>query len=162
LRKKPLLFLVGEQRRDIIPSTLMSGDLPKTERICVEEGEVYRTIVRERFEHDFKGKIEQAENEGRKVVVVVVFSPQGCEAMLRCLGFIDSEKKLTVVEEEKWRSGPTRSRTQYVIATIGPTTRDYLKRTFDFDADVCAAKPSPEGVANGIWEFLGRQQILPS
>jgi uroporphyrinogen-III synthase len=160
LRKKPLLFLVGEKRRDAIPSTLMSGDLPETEKIGVEESEVYKTVVRERFEHDFKGKIEQAEKDGRKVVVVVVFSPQGCEAMLRCLGFIDCEKKLTVVEKKKWRSGPTGSRKQYVIATIGPTTRDYLKRTFDFDADVCAAKPSPDGVANGIWEFLRRQQIL--
>jgi uroporphyrinogen-III synthase len=160
LRRKPLLFLVGEQRRDIIPKTLMSEDLPEIERIGVEEIEVYKTVIRDGFEQDFKAKIQLAEKQERQVVVVVVFSPQGCEAMLRCLGFIDEDNKMTAKANDRWNSAIGMGPPKYIIATIGPTTRDYLKRTFDFDADVCAAKPSPEGVADGVWGFLRRQKIL--
>ncbi|KAF3352184.1 Phosphatidylinositol 3-kinase vps34 [Verticillium dahliae VDG1] len=39
------------------------------------------------------------------------------------------------------------------VATIGPTTRDYLRRTFGFEPDVCAATPSPEGVRRAIVDF---------
>ena len=40
------------------------------------------------------------------------------------------------------------------IATIGPTTRDYLQRTFGYEPDVCAETPSPEGVWKGITRFM--------
>lgn len=40
------------------------------------------------------------------------------------------------------------------VATIGPTTRDYLVRKFGFQPDVCAAEPSPEGVRTGIIQFM--------
>ena len=40
------------------------------------------------------------------------------------------------------------------IATIGPTTRDFLISEFGFTPDVCAEKPSPEGIAAGLQGFL--------
>ena len=45
-----------------------------------------------------------------------------------------------------------------LIATIGPTTRDYLRQEFGFTPDVCADKPSPEGIAEGIGAFLKRHE----
>ena len=36
------------------------------------------------------------------------------------------------------------------IATIGPTTRDFLKEEYDFEPDVTSPKPSPEGLSEGI------------
>jgi uroporphyrinogen-III synthase len=40
------------------------------------------------------------------------------------------------------------------VATIGPTTRDHLRKEYGFVADVCAEKPSQEGVALGIERFM--------
>lgn len=187
LQKKPLLFLVGEQRRDIIPKTLMNPVFGK-ERIEVEEVEVYSTVVKEGFQDSLVNMISQytdntntksagdapASQQARKnVVVVIVFSPQGSDTMLRTLGYIDPENKLT----EKGRAhiqkrdtcphdssstetpSSDREETRYVIATIGPTTRDHLIDSFGFEPDICAGKPSPEGLMEGIDEFMKRYKI---
>ncbi|CAG8025402.1 unnamed protein product [Penicillium olsonii] len=134
--KPGLLFLVGEVRRDIIPRTLMDEGLGER-RIGVEEVVVYETGVMESFEGDFGGWMQKY-HEG--VVWVVVFSPTGCEAMLRVLGL------------GPFASGARRGRV--FVATIGPTTRDHLRDEFGFEADVCAEKPSPEGVLEGIERFM--------
>lgn len=141
--KPPLLFLVGEQRRDIIPKTLMDPSLPRDRRIPVEELEVYGTGVMESFEQDFTNLLKKTEAKAMRWVVV--FSPTGCEAMLRALGMLGPHTgKVTT----KRRDGKT------FIATIGPTTRDFLQNNFGFEPDVCAEKPSPDGVELGIKNFL--------
>lgn len=136
--KPGLLFLVGEQRRDIIPKTLMSEALPVEERIPVEEIVVYETGEMDSFERDFEASVRKYANE--EEIWVVVFSPTGCEAMLRVL-----------------KLGPfkvgTGGERKIFVATIGPTTRDHLRNKFGFEPDVCAEKPSPEGVAEGIARF---------
>ncbi|KAI1264555.1 uroporphyrinogen-III synthase [Xylariaceae sp. FL1019] len=140
--KPPLLFLVGEQRRDIIPKTLMSDDLPSDERIEVVETVVYGTGEMESFPKDFAEILEST--AARPTRWIVVFSPTGCDSMLRGLGLLD--------ESNGQAKNAAGSRSTY-IATIGPTTRDYLKRTFDFEPDVCAEKPSPAGVLQAITDF---------
>ncbi|KAI1498423.1 tetrapyrrole biosynthesis, uroporphyrinogen III synthase [Biscogniauxia marginata] len=140
--KPPLLFLVGEQRRDIIPKTLMDANLPADRRIEVTELVVYGTGVMESFARDFKKVLQSTAD--RQTRWVVVFSPTGCDSMLRGLDMLD--------EQTGKVKSPREKRTTY-IATIGPTTRNYLKRTFDYEPDVCAAKPSPEGVWEGIANF---------
>ncbi|KAI1135462.1 tetrapyrrole biosynthesis, uroporphyrinogen III synthase [Hypoxylon sp. FL0543] len=142
--KPPLLFLVGEQRRDIIPKTLMDENLPDERRIQVTEAVVYGTGVMESFAGDFAEALQKTAD--RKSRWVVVFSPTGCDSMLKGLGMLDDETGKVV---KRPRGQPTT-----YIATIGPTTRDYLKRTFDFEPDVCAEKPSPEGVWQGITDFM--------
>ncbi|KAE8319965.1 tetrapyrrole biosynthesis, uroporphyrinogen III synthase [Aspergillus transmontanensis] len=138
--KPPLLFLVGEQRRDIIPKMLMARSLPPEQRIGVDELVVYETGVMEGFEESF-GKAVRASEEFlggavERAVWVVVFSPTGCDAMVRVLkGLGDGERRV-------------------FVATIGPTTRDHLKNKYGFEADVCAEKPSQEGVGMGIVEFM--------
>ena len=140
----PLLFLVGEQRRDIIPKTLMDPELPSNRRIQVDELVVYGTGVMESFGQDFT-KLLQDTND-RATRWVVVFSPTGCEAMLRALGMLDP------ATGKASRAHLVKNKTY--IATIGPTTRDYLRNQFSFEPDVCAAKPSPEGVEEGIRRFM--------
>ncbi|KAE8355368.1 tetrapyrrole biosynthesis, uroporphyrinogen III synthase [Aspergillus coremiiformis] len=137
--KPPLLFLVGEQRRDVIPKTLMAGSLAPGRRIGVEELVVYETGVMEGFEESFAAAVRAGEGflAGglERAVWVVVFSPTGCDAMLRVLkGLADGERRV-------------------FIATIGPTTRDHLRK-YGFEADVCAEKPSQEGVGMGIERFM--------
>jgi len=75
-------------------------------------------------------------------VGVVVFSPTGCRELLGVLG---------VGREGEGRQ---RKRRKFFVATIGPTTRDYLVREFGFEPDVCAERPSPEGVEEGMRRFL--------
>jgi uroporphyrinogen-III synthase len=140
--KPPLLFLVGEQRRDIIPKTLMDPALASGKRIGVKEMIVYGTGVMESFAKDF-GVILQRTAD-MKMRWVVVFSPTGCDAMLEGLGMLDKKTGRVGKLPE--------SRTTH-IATIGPTTRNYLRRTFDYEPDVCADKPSPEGVWDGITKY---------
>jgi uroporphyrinogen-III synthase len=142
--KPPLLFLVGEQRRDIIPKTLMDSALPRDRRIQVDELVVYGTGVMESFEHDFSNLLQKTANKATRWVVV--FSPTGCEAMLRALDMLDPETGKVKAKDQ--RDGKT------YIVTIGTTTRDFLQNKFGFEPDVCAEKPSPEGVEVGIEKFL--------
>ncbi|KAK5625569.1 hypothetical protein RRF57_001285 [Xylaria bambusicola] len=142
-KKPPLLFLVGEQRRDIIPKTLMDDTLPADTRIEVTETVVYGTGIMESFPKDFEKILSGIQD--RPMKWVVVFSPTGCDSMLKGLGFILDEQTTRAVR----RPG---QRTTY-IATIGPTTRDYLINTFGFEPDVSAEKPSPEGIREAITNF---------
>lgn len=143
--RPPLLFLVGEQRRDIIPTTLMHPRLGADRRIQVDEVVVYRTSVMESFEQEFTAQLRKTDSRSSRWVVV--FSPTGCEAMLRALNMLDPDTG-------KVRADLSRAGRNTYIATIGPTTRDHLKSQFGFDPDVCAEKPSPEGVEASIRKFI--------
>lgn len=142
--KPALLFLTGEVHRDVIPKTLMDETLPAVRRIGVEEMVVYETNVMETFEGDF-GDVMRREAEG--VVWVVVFSPTGCEAMLRVLGLGPFAKSGSGSVEDA----------RVFVATIGPTTRDHLREKFGFEAHVCAPAPSPQGIFEGIEKFESGQ-----
>ena len=139
----PLLFLVGETRRDIIPRTLSAHS------IHVDEWPVYETTIQESFPTVFGAVLE--ETKEARAVWVVVFSPAGCESMLRVLGMLDEGTgRVRVVEKGgHWYDGKTVD-----IASIGPTTRDYLSNEFGCEVDVCAERPSPEGLGEGIVEFM--------
>ncbi|KAB8345840.1 hypothetical protein FH972_022895 [Carpinus fangiana] len=145
---RSLLFMVGEQRRDIIPKTLQSDCLEPARQIKVIETEVYVTGVMERFPDEFKDAIHPAVASGENQWVIV-FSPTGCKAMLEGLHLLDPATGKAI---------PRRQDRTTFIATIGPTTRDYLRREFDVEPDVCAAKPSPEGMGQGILAFLALEK----
>jgi uroporphyrinogen-III synthase len=152
--KPPLLFLVGEQRRDIIPRTLMDPALSENRQIRVEELVVYGTGVMETFENDF-GRVLQ-DTKDREVRWIIVFSPTGCESMFRILDMLDLETGKVKTGERGGGCGNRKGRgrrTTY-IATIGPTTREYLRKTFGFEPDVCAGEPSPGGVGEAIYLFM--------
>lgn len=153
--RTPLLFPVGEQRRDIIPNTLQSTELMKLHRIKVDELVVYETAEAADFRDNFSSIWYQNRLNGHELQWVVVFSPQGCKAMLWSLGLLDPESGK--VKESFGSNDKIQRRT--LVATIGPTTRDYLTREFGFEPDVCAAKPSPEGVGEGIKQFMEQHNI---
>jgi hypothetical protein len=172
---------VGKEHRDSIPKTLMSTDLPPEQRIQVEELIVYETGVMGSFETAFKNSLaevrlvddgsgnqdnntgsqeiqgEEEEEDCHGVVVksptptvwIVVFSPTGCDIMLQTLGLAASST-----------SGPSQVnlRRNCYIATIGPTTRDHLRSEFGIEPDVCAQRPSSEGLGAGIEEFMARRR----
>nr|POE96540.1 uroporphyrinogen-iii synthase [Quercus suber] len=148
-QKLPLLFLVGEQRRDIIPKTLQSENLASLDRIPVVEVIVYETGEMTTFEEDFTGLLQAAKRARVTEQWVVVFSPQGCEAMLSALGWLEPATGKFSAGRKDALEGSMKTR----IATIGPTTRDFLLQNLDFEPDVCAANPSPEGVREAIAGF---------
>ncbi|EDU44677.1 HemD Uroporphyrinogen-III synthase [Pyrenophora tritici-repentis] len=141
----PVLFMVGDKRRDIIPKTLQAPELEPNMRARVDELVIYETGEMQSFKQDFTAIWRNNAEQGSNHQWVVVFSPSGCKAMLESLGLLDPE------------TGRTKSVTDprdILIATIGPTTRDYLIQEFGFTPDVCAEKPSPEGIAEGIRAFI--------
>ena len=133
---RPLLFLVGETRRAIIPNTLSSATPP----IPLTELEVYSTLISPTFRNVFASLLISLRTLGHKRIVIAVFSPQCCDAMLEVL-----RKRA-----ENERGGKSR----YYLATIGPTTREYLASEFGVEADVVAGRPSPEGLADGVRALL--------
>lgn len=161
--KLPLLFLTGEQHRDVIPKTLMSDSLPADERIGVEEKVVYGTGVVEGFEGVFRERISfllgqdhhQDQDKDGDVVWITVFSPAGCASMLsvfRQLGLWDGDLSSPDTGTERPGIGTAAAagrKKRVYVATIGKTTRDHLRK-YGFEADVCAEKPSPEGLWGGI------------
>jgi len=169
LAKKSLLFLVGEVRRDIIPKTLSNAEDP--DRIVVDEVEVYRTEVMKSFEADLQAACNKLDTEvqsesSEDLRAVVVFSPQGSDATLRRIGYLDSDGKPTANSSTRWHQQRTetksseqvdyQTKTKWILVTIGPTTRDYLKDKLGVEPDVCAEQPSPEGLKKGIEDFLTR------
>lgn len=134
--KPPLLFLVGEKRRDIIPKVLTRAGWR------VDEVVIYGTGELESFYDDFARHL--AETADRPIRWVVVFSPSGCDSMLRALDFLDASTG---------RAKPKQAGRNTLIATIGPTTRDHLIQKFGFEPDVCAEQPTPEGIWRGISNY---------
>ena len=144
-RKPPLLFIVGEQRRDAIPKILNGPNISEGEKIRVDELVMYETIQREDFQEEFLKLMNQTSPDS-VIQWVVVFSPQGCRALLDGLGRLNSEGK------DRGRDA-SRAKSTY-IATIGPTTRSHLINQFECTPEACAKKPSPEGVCTAIEEYM--------
>lgn len=149
-RKKPVLFLVGEKRRDIIPRMLMDPELPERERIQVDEMEVYRTGELEEFGFQFTQTLARTEPDTLRWVVM--FSPTAGGGMLEGLGWLNKANG-RVKADMKDHGRRT------FVACIGPTTRDYLVQEFGFEPDVVAKKPSPQGVKDGIESFM-KERVL--
>jgi uroporphyrinogen-III synthase len=139
--KPPILFLVGDKRRDIIPKTMQAVELGPERVSKVDEVVIYETVEMKSFKDNFSAIWRGNVKAGCHDQWVVVFSPTGCQAMLQSLGFLDTgcEKLADLTGSDGIR-----------VATIGPTTRDYLKGEFGFSPDVCADKPSPQGIAEAI------------
>ncbi|KAL5401804.1 hypothetical protein PMIN03_011213 [Paraphaeosphaeria minitans] len=144
--KPHIMFLVGEKRRDVIPRTLQALGLPPEQRIVVQELEIYETGEMQSFKSNFTSIWQEHAINGKARQWVVVFSPTGCQAMLQSLGLLDSKMG---------RASASRASPRDIsVVTIGPTTRDYLIEEFGFTPEVCAPKPSAEGIAEGIQSFL--------
>jgi uroporphyrinogen-III synthase len=142
--KPAILFLVGDKRRDIIPKTLQSCDLSAKRRSEVDEVVIYETGEMQSFKANFSSILQKNKDRQVRHQWVVVFSPTGCKAMLEDLGLLDQDKRKVRTDSERGNT---------FVATIGPTTRDYLINEFGFSPDVCADRPSPEGTADAINAF---------
>lgn len=133
----------------------MDENRPLQERIGVEELVVYETGVKGEFEGAFRDAVnngyeylasKNSSDGGEKVMWVVVFSPTGCDAMLRVLGLGSQASNPSPGNRDEEK--------RVFVATIGPTTREHLRSKYGFEPDVCAEKPSQDGVGVGIERFM--------
>jgi uroporphyrinogen-III synthase len=138
--KPGLLFLTGEKHRDVIPKTLQAESLPCTRRARVDELEVYKTIEHPGFEEACRQEWSKAADREQWVVV---FSPSGCQTVLKVLELLDEASE----RYDRSRQSCTK------IATIGPTTKAFMLKRFNFEPQVCAPSPSPEGVGEAIQSY---------
>ena len=152
MQKPKLLFLVGEQRRDTLPRMLQSDQLTQDHRIGVDELVVYETEEMESFRSDFESACVSNWQSSVSVQWVVVFSPAGCKVALESIGKVTSKTGPEVNATDTDTKAHQSTRT--FVATIGPTTQDYLSHELDFHADVCAPKPSPEHLGEAIQRFM--------
>ncbi|RPA94147.1 tetrapyrrole biosynthesis, uroporphyrinogen III synthase [Choiromyces venosus 120613-1] len=136
-RPKPLLFLAGETRRDIIPKTLSTA--PGERHIAVDTLTVYETIVDEGFETAFGKAIEETGNATRWIVL---FSPAGADIAVGVL-----TKHLASSSSGSY------------LAVIGPTTGKHLVDKLSRRPDVVAEKPTPQWLWEGIRAFTQRDGI---
>ncbi|KAL1900385.1 uroporphyrinogen-III synthase [Ceratocystis pirilliformis] len=148
-----LLFCVGEQRRDIIPKTLMDPELPASRRIMVDELVVYGTDQMTSFESDLENLLQEyaAQTPPAETLWAVVFSPIGCDGLLRKIGALGPTGRAVLGQGDP----------RVLVATIGPTTRAHLVDSFGYEPHVCAAKPSPTGVLNGIATYMAQHAPCP-
>jgi uroporphyrinogen-III synthase len=125
LPQLPLLFLVGDKRRDIIPKRLAA------ENIALEELVVYETAVASTFDEELDGVL--ADTTDGDIEWIVFFSPAGAEVALEKMKRLGRRIK---------------------VATIGPTTEEYLRKEWDLIPDMVAAKPEPVSMVQGILEHI--------
>lgn len=112
---KHITFFTGETRRDIIPKCLLSNNFQLYEKI------VYKTLPRDDIVTRFKSAIDNIDQSQRSSSWVIFFSPQGTEEIVSYL---------------------QRTKDQFNIASIGPTTEKYLLGK-NLKPKVVAPKPEP-------------------
>ncbi|KAI4164147.1 MAG: hypothetical protein LQ342_002111 [Letrouitia transgressa] len=148
--KKPLLFLAGEKHRDTIPVTLTSA--PAEQRIVVEEAVVYSTTTSLNFPSLLFSKLHATSSAS--IRWLVIFSPTAGGQLLSALGWLDeATNRIYGSQHDCWKDRTT------FITSIGPTTKEYMRKEFGFEVDVCATKPSPEGVSKGIKQFMQKKGL---
>jgi len=142
-RRKPLLFLAGEKHRDIIPRMLLA------EGLQVDEMVVYSTVERAGFRSELEQRLKETEGmtQASGTRWIIIFSPAAGEAILRALMWLDEG---TGRVKEAWDGEERKT----FVASIGPTTMEYMRKEFEFEVDVCAERPSAEGVREGIERFM--------
>jgi uroporphyrinogen-III synthase len=125
LPQLPLLFLVGDRRRDIIPKRLAA------ENIALEELVVYETTIASTFDEELDRVMADATDGD--IEWIVFFSPAGAEVALEKMKRLNRRIK---------------------VATIGPTTEEYLRKEWELIPDMVAAKPEPISMVQGILEHI--------
>ncbi|EPQ63643.1 Bgt-4392-2 [Blumeria graminis f. sp. tritici] len=122
------------------------------DKIPVDELDVYTTSIRESFMNDLMEEMRNTIDRGTRWMVF--FSHAAACKVLDIAGVIDDE---TGKAEPRIITSPG----QTLYATIGPTTRDYLKEAVDFEPEVSAKNPTPEEIEKGIRDFLAyRKKFL--
>ncbi|KAI9892599.1 MAG: hypothetical protein M1814_001292 [Vezdaea aestivalis] len=144
-QKPGILFITGAKHRDDL-KRILDTESQGEDHIKLEELVIYETKEVASFAPDLSLALRNARSSDAFMNWFVVFSPNGCESLLRELGLLDETTG-------RARTGFKIGTRSAFLATIGPTTRDFLVNKFDCEPDVVATKPTPEGVGESIKAF---------
>ncbi|KZP27996.1 tetrapyrrole biosynthesis, uroporphyrinogen III synthase [Athelia psychrophila] len=140
-RTKPiLLYLTGDKNRDTLPNILAEGGVE------IQPLKVYETRGSSTFAEDLKGAIEHIHPEAPHWIVF--FAPSAAEfvtPILRC--FFSLPSLVPLAPEEAISQAKLR---KAELATIGPTTRDFLLNTLSLRVAATALKPNSESLVDAI------------
>lgn len=120
-----VLFLAGDKRREIIPEALSAAHIP------LREIKSYVTCVHP----DLANRIKQDDKALLQADWTVYFSPSGLKFLLNQL-------------DDK-----TRFLANSNIASIGPTTSDYITNELGYQVQVEAEKPDAEHLVQAILNY---------
>lgn len=121
--ERKMIFFTGEIRKDILPKTLKGMNYNLVEKV------IYKTAHRDDIVANFNQK--WVGGSGSDSDWIVFFSPQGTESIVRHIQ-LDSRV--------------------YRIASIGPTTEEYLLQN-GIRPDVVSAKPDAVSLVSSIEDF---------
>lgn len=130
-RERKLVFFTGETRKDIIPRKIAAN----SDLLLVEKA-VYKTDSLENITEVFNQAWSEASSTDTRPWVVF-FSPSGTEAVISHLDSLN--------------------RDHYRIASIGPTTEEYLASK-GFKSDHTADKPTAQSLLAGLSNFGNNDQ----
>ena len=181
LRKKPLLFLAGEVRRDIVSVSLRQGRVQEQDgpppaqpttttttaatattnnpqpnpAIEVTELEIYSTTTHPSFPATLTQHLQTLQ-PSHYPIILVLFSPTGAELALRAAGVLPdhTNSDTTSININPPSEPQSLASAHPVLATIGPTTRDYISDKFGIAVPICATSPTPEGLLGSILAYL--------
>lgn len=177
-KRRPILFLTGQTRNDLLPKLLQDHG------IQVDEMIVYASAELDEFSHTLAQTLTKTEappstiteeefitttttksnSNSKSIRILTFFSPLATRTTLQTLNWLDNSNNNDKIKPElnlsppskhnhPTKSNPQRNRSVY-IAAIGPTTQSHLRSEFGFEADIVALRPSPEGLRDGIVEFM--------
>jgi uroporphyrinogen-III synthase len=126
----PLLYLVGDKRKDSLPSLLSE------QGIEMHEIQAYETYQSPTFEADYSALLD--DNSQNSFEWIIFFSPSGAKLLFPLLS-----KKHDNKESER-----TNVKVKY--AAIGPTTRDYLLSKNEVKVHAMANSPTPEALVSAM------------
>lgn len=116
----PLLYLVGDKRKDTLPSLLQQ------QGIAIYEIQAYETFQSSTFEADYAVLKKEEQFDW-----IVFFSPSGVKLLIPLLGTKEGD------------SYPN-------LAAIGPTTRDFLISQYSLEVAAMASSPTPESLLEAM------------
>ncbi|KAG4300868.1 hypothetical protein PCK1_002945 [Pneumocystis canis] len=122
--KKPILFLTGEKRINILEKKLLLSG------IFLKVFIVYKTEESNDFKHLFN---EIINNQTLNIHWIVFFSPYGSNIVMKYI--------------------PTTYLSRFKIATIGPTTLQHLNSKWNIKAKVITQHPEPNSLLEAIMNY---------
>ncbi|KAG2237529.1 tetrapyrrole biosynthesis, uroporphyrinogen III synthase [Thamnidium elegans] len=129
--KGRLLFLAGDKRRELIPTELARAQLE------FYEVQSYATCAH--------ADLSRAMQNFSIPDWLVYFSPSGLKFLLSCVDLETRQKLLAACQKDK---------VNYTkIASIGPTTSDYIWDELGLESDVMAKEPDAQHLVNDIINF---------
>ncbi|KAI9920147.1 hypothetical protein PsorP6_015458 [Peronosclerospora sorghi] len=145
-KEKPMMFLCGDKRRDVLPDSFRPRDLP------LEELVVYQTCALQNI---------AIPDECRVPDWVVFFIPSGLEAVKHLPLPWESIRKAAIGRHSTLCNLIAKQNNVTLAPTSATDLQEHAVATEKpfWEADVTAPKPTPESLADAIFAFQAEHKL---